>query len=94
MFFHQKFIENWINRELKSIIKKVHLSFICNNYNCFLRSGRNSSIEPVADLIVKRILKYNEKIFFLSLKYIFNYPNPQLSQLIINYALFKVIIKN
>ena len=89
--FNSQYIEKWVDREIKRIIKQVNLSFVCNNYKCYPRSGRNSLMEPIADLIVKSILNYYEKVYFLNLKYYFNYPNPQLSHLIINYSWFKVI---
>ncbi len=90
--FNRQFIEKWIDREIKSIIKEVDSCFVCNNSNGYPRSGRNSLVEPIADLIVKKVLNYNEKISILNLKYYFNYLNPKLSQSIINYAWFKAII--
>lgn len=93
MLIQNKFIENWVDRELKSIIKTVQLFFVCNYNNCFPRSGHNFPIEPVAHLIVSRILNNYEKHFFLCLKYIFDYPIPQLSKLIMYYASLKIIYK-
>ena len=88
---NQQFIENWVNREIKSIIKGVDLTFVCKNLKCFPRSGPNSLVEPIADLTVKGILNHYEKVYFLSLKYYFNYPNPQLSRIIFSYAWFKAL---
>ncbi len=69
--FKEQIIEKWIDREIKSIIKEVDLYFVCKNYNCYPRSGPNSLVEPIADLIVKKFLNYNEKIYFLNLKRLF-----------------------
>lgn len=91
---NQQFNENWLNREIKSIIKEVDLALVCINFTYYPRSGRNSLLEPNADLIVKKVLDYNEKINFLLLKYFFNYPKSQLSQLIINYACIKAITRS
>jgi len=92
--YNINYIEKWIDRKIKSIIKFVELSFVCNNYNYYPRSGRNSLVEPIADLIIRKVLTYNEKVYFLNLKYFFNYPNSQLSQIIFNYTWFKTIIKS
>ncbi len=91
MFFNRQFIDNWVDREIKSIVKMVTLSFVPNYYCFFPRSGRNTSVEPIAEIIVERILNYNEKIFFLSLKYILNCSIPYISQLLIYYSWFKAI---
>lgn len=90
---NRQYIEKWIDREIKSIIKQVDLYFVCNNYKCYPRSGRNYLIEPISDLIVKKILNYNEKLYFLNFKYVFYYSNSQLSQWIINYSRFKLLYR-